>query len=73
MNVASSSEIVVTSCNYIVIKKYTNKKCKHKKMQGWDAKKYVGMMHEKQRSTYIGKAPSLHLFHSIKLDSEGFI
>ena len=42
-------------------------------MQGWDAKKYVGMMHEKQMSTYIGKAPSLHLFHDIKLDSDGFI
>ena len=40
------------------------KKCK--KIQGWHAKKYankVGMMHE-SKGQRIGKAPSLHLFHT---------
>ena len=35
-------------------------------MQGWHAKKYankVGMMHE-SKGQRIGKAPSLHLFHT---------
>ena len=35
-------------------------------MQGWHAKKYankVGMMHE-SKGQHIGKAPSLHLFHT---------
>ena len=32
-------------------------------MKGWHAKKYTVKMHE-SKGQYIGKAPSLHLFHT---------